>query len=682
VVVTSVSLTPAAKEQVLAAMAPFILSTADILGADDINGLLSRHPGIERRNFKLWLTNTEVIARILHSAEICRTDFEVGQIRKKLPIFVQSDAFPRAREILDERRVLVVSGPPGIGKTTLAEMLLFAHLEEGFEPVVIQCDISEGRRLFSPDRRQIFYYDDFLGQTFLGDQRQYVAGNHDAALISFVQMVSQASNSRFILTTREHILRQAKQISERLHHNLPDAHSCVLQMSDYSFGQRARILYNHLYFSDLPRSLREAVLADEFYLRILRHPNFSPRLVEWLCSIRRLNLRDDSDYCGCVMRLLNKPAEIWSHAFNTQISDAARDLLFVIYSVGYRVDISELEPAFEAAHAAFCTASGRASAFGAFRSALKELEGGFIRFSSDGVDFLNPSVRDFVGDTICDTPPAARVIVRSAFRFKQIAAMWRLARQPQGGALLAMFVRESDSFCAAVERVLYGPAMRSMPALNGRGGFFSYIDSDEDTRFSLICEWAESFNSGLFVELAARYAESLSKHWLNYGVDFNGVVPILGAVQKLTWFRGHGGEGLLRTLVQEMVSHTEFARASEWQYLLDFSAETDILTPGEREGIERSFAMYVKKGAAQEADECRDLGTLEEFYETLGELNSKYKLGLRDLIESVEERIGDMSRYEGDERWVTGKPSAAEGSAPTDTVTEDDVREMFRGLLH
>lgn len=147
-------------------MSPFILNASDVLGADDIDSLLARYPDIERSNFKLWLTSTSVIARILHNAEICQAKFEVDRIRKKLPVFVQNTAYPRANQILSDHQVVIISGVPGIGKTTLAEMLLYAHLDDGYEPVVIQRDISEGKKLFREDSKQIFYYDDFLGQTF------------------------------------------------------------------------------------------------------------------------------------------------------------------------------------------------------------------------------------------------------------------------------------------------------------------------------------------------------------------------------------------------------------------------------------------------------------------------------------------------------------------------------------
>ena len=52
-----------------------------------------------------------------------------------------------------------ISGAPGIGKTTLAEMLLYRHLEQGYEPVAIQADIAEGKKFFKPDAKRLFYYD-------------------------------------------------------------------------------------------------------------------------------------------------------------------------------------------------------------------------------------------------------------------------------------------------------------------------------------------------------------------------------------------------------------------------------------------------------------------------------------------------------------------------------------------
>jgi hypothetical protein len=99
-------------------------------------------------------------------------------------------------------------------------------------------------------------YDDFLGQIFLKDRSEYLGRNQDAALVDFIEMVQQSPSAKFILTTREHILRSALQVSERLAQSVLLQHRCVLELRDYSYGDKARILYNHLYFSDLPQEIQ------------------------------------------------------------------------------------------------------------------------------------------------------------------------------------------------------------------------------------------------------------------------------------------------------------------------------------------------------------------------------------------------------------------------------------------
>ena len=94
VVVTSVALTPGNKDKIARALHPYVVNVADVIGAGDLEGLLSKHPAIERANFKLWLTSVSVIERVLHNAEVCQTEFEIARIRRKLPLFVQGEAFP------------------------------------------------------------------------------------------------------------------------------------------------------------------------------------------------------------------------------------------------------------------------------------------------------------------------------------------------------------------------------------------------------------------------------------------------------------------------------------------------------------------------------------------------------------------------------------------------------------
>ena len=188
------------------------------------------------------------------------------------------------------------------------------------EPVVIQADIAEGKKFFRADARRIFYFDDFLGQFFLGDRGEYIGRNQDMAVVDFMEMVRGSAHSRFILTTREHLLQSALLLSERLAKSRVLDSRCILELRDYTYAHKARILYNHLYFSGLPQAYKDAVLANDFFLKIIGHQHFNPRLIEWLSTSLRQRDVAAHQYRDYVSRLLESPHEIWMHAFRNQIS--------------------------------------------------------------------------------------------------------------------------------------------------------------------------------------------------------------------------------------------------------------------------------------------------------------------------------------------------------------------------
>ncbi len=197
VLATSLGLTPAGKKALKELLHPFIKTTKDILGSNDLENLLRLYPIVVENNFKLWLTSTSVLQRVLHNAEKCQTEFEVDRVRRRLPLYVQNEAYPRALKILEDTRIVVISGVPGIGKTTLADLLLYAHLDQNYQPVIVQAGIADAKRLFNKNTKQIFYFDDFLGQTLLRDNDGFLAHNQDAALLGFMDAIRHSKNRLF-----------------------------------------------------------------------------------------------------------------------------------------------------------------------------------------------------------------------------------------------------------------------------------------------------------------------------------------------------------------------------------------------------------------------------------------------------------------------------------------------------
>ena len=133
IISTSVDLTANNKQCIIDLFHPFIKSENDILGKQDLNKLLALHPDIERQYYKLWLASTEVLNTIINKDIFNWSGIEFNEIKDTVKTYVMNDSFNDALKKLKENRYVVISGEPGIGKTTLARMLVWYLLSDKFD---------------------------------------------------------------------------------------------------------------------------------------------------------------------------------------------------------------------------------------------------------------------------------------------------------------------------------------------------------------------------------------------------------------------------------------------------------------------------------------------------------------------------------------------------------------------
>jgi hypothetical protein len=680
ILATSVGLTPANKDEIVRLFSPYLHGPSDVVGRDDISNLLRRHPEVETGNFKLWLTSAAVMQRVLNNAEHCQTEFEVDRIIRKLPIFVQSDAFPRAQRMLEETHVVVISGVPGIGKTTLADTLLYAHLEQGYEPVVVQGGIAEAKKLFGKTKNQIFYFDDFLGATFFQGRSELIERNQDASLVSFIDAVRRTKGSRFVMTTREHVLRNALVLSERLAHSEILSHRCVLELEDYTYAQKARILYNHLYFSDLPAGYKEAILSDEFYLEIVKHKHFSPRIIEWLSGFVRVQQVPPEQYREHISGLLDSPERIWSHAFDHQISEAARSLLLASAGSRYGIEIVDLEPVWSSLHQRRAQKYNFATTPGDFRRALDELEGSFIRIREMRIDFANASIHDFVDNVLRSSREYVEDILESAIRFNQINHLFALAKERPSPALTACVTNEPALLLASLERVLYGPHLRWTKKASG-GAVGTFLDTYPETRLQLLVEWAEQKRSTQLLRVVNLLADHLLTGWgSNLTPDISPAIAVLEAIDESPWMLASGGSEMRIRMLDAIQAHLYLARYYEWDKFLQYHEQTGPWSPEHEAALERAIKRYKADGIDEEAGDCGSTSELEELRDGLVALQKERGVSLEREISHLEYRLADREEETSDHSTYAPRQFSSERKAP-EPANDDEIRGLFRTLI-
>jgi hypothetical protein len=445
IIATSVPLSPSQKEELTTVLSPYVRNPGDVFGKDDLNNLLGIFPHIERRTVKLWLSSLPILEEVLHSGIYNMSREELLSIRDHASVYVQNESFEEAIRILEDHNFCIIAGIPGIGKTILAEMLALHYSRAGYEVVKVSEDISDAWKLVQPQTRRVFYYDDFLGQTSFSEK---LNKNEDQRIIDFVHTVRKSNGVKLILTTREYILQQAYQRYEKLDREGFQAEKCIIDLAKYTRMNRAKILFNHIYFSALPTHYRDHLLQNRAYLKIIDHPNYSPRIVQLLTDHSRLREVSPSHYLTRFIHSMDNPLAIWEHAFVNHLSQSARNLLLVLVTMPFESFVSDVESAYQAFNLAYSKRFTSAMRPQDFRSAMKELDGDFLSYELVDGDMLmkyqNPSVRDFVKQYLAKAKVEMSLLIDAVVFFEQLNSLW-VWKEQGGGKIAIRRICQEDS---------------------------------------------------------------------------------------------------------------------------------------------------------------------------------------------------------------------------------------------
>ena len=397
---TSCQLTQNNKLEIYDMLKPYMKSAECIIDGMDINDFIEdeQNQDIVRKHYKLWLSASNVLSLINNKKVFIDCDELVYDIEKKSKFFVKTKGYIDALEKLEKENIIIIVGAPGVGKSTISKMILLKYVSDGYSVrYVSDNNIGDIKNILSEEKelKEIVLLDDFLGQHYLNLKES--KPNELRSLCSFIK---RNPKKKLIMNSRITIIKEARNKFINFNEFMEeyDENKYLIDLNDMSQIEKAEILYNHIYFNDLPEKYFADIKKDRRYMNIVKHRNYNPRIIEYVTKTNRIKELEIEDYYKYIMDNLDNPKDVWKDEFENRLEVSDRKLMFTLYSLtNTYIDIDRLNKAY-----INCIAKDSRidKSINTFNRVVSRLSDSLVnKISKEGkikLGVVNPSINDYI----------------------------------------------------------------------------------------------------------------------------------------------------------------------------------------------------------------------------------------------------------------------------------------------
>jgi energy-coupling factor transporter ATP-binding protein EcfA2 len=364
ILMTNLSVTAQSAAAISKALTECGVQNTLIIGRERLTMYINEEPRLRRLVPRVYGLGD--LTQIIDERAYAQAEQLLTTLRDDLAKFVPTKAYRRAAKALGSHGFVLLLGEPACGKSTIAQTLALAALDEWkLHPVKIDSpeDFKEHWNPHEP--HQFFWIDDMFGatqyQSDLGDRWNQVLLRLNAAVKAGIKVVA---------TSRDYIYRRAQTELKISAFPLLSNSQVIIDIQELTADEKADILYTHLRRGDQGRAFRRAVKPH--LDQVVKSSHFRPEIARRLGTpIFTKNLEIS---LISVLRFFAEPEGFLVDVINGLGADEQSTLAILFMhggSVQSPVELSETDRS--SVERLGGSASGVIRAFGALRDSLLKL---------------------------------------------------------------------------------------------------------------------------------------------------------------------------------------------------------------------------------------------------------------------------------------------------------------------
>lgn len=296
-------------------------------------------------------------------------------------LFINTKVYENAKNKLENENIVIMNGNAGTGKTITSYKILFDYLEMGYISIN---NISEISNHTNHNLKYILFIDDFISPNDI------INLDYDKINQAISNLDLASNNIKIVLNTRTHIINSYAETNSRFPIN--KIRKYFVSTEELTPVEKVEIIKVHLIDSYDSESLKDLFTEEasvEKIRKIIEHDKFNPRIIE---TFYRESREVNPKLVDHLIYALNNPNKIYFEQYS-KLTDSEKTVLKFLSVKGSKVSYENI------------VQNNLKINSIELKSSLNSLDDSFILKSSlvNGdlsYDFYNPSIRDFVNETI------------------------------------------------------------------------------------------------------------------------------------------------------------------------------------------------------------------------------------------------------------------------------------------